>query len=134
VRTLSEAYRLQLQFDVTYNVAEGELPSTDAQDCRSGNRTVSNLGPCEPVGRDIRTRRLMHAREMPAGLQVTIAPIEPGGRSRCPPFPDSPRLFERPHQFIVNLIEVDSDHAARPTHAVAGKFTVGNEPSARSCR
>jgi hypothetical protein len=28
------------------------------------------------------------------------------GHSRCPALPDSPRLVERPHQFIINVDEV----------------------------
>jgi hypothetical protein len=34
------------------------------------------------------------------------------------PFPGSSRLVEKPHPLIIDLVEVDPDHAAGPTHAV----------------
>ncbi|SPM35788.1 Mycobacterium rhizamassiliense ORFan, partial [Mycobacterium rhizamassiliense] len=66
-----------------------------------------------------------HYRQIPRGPRLHRA-----GCSGCPPIPVSPRrLVERPHQLIVNLIEVDADHAAGPPHAVTRKFAIGYKPT-----
>ena len=60
--------------------------------------------------------------------RLIAAPIEP--TVFCPPcssFPSSPGCVEGLHQLLINFIEVDSDHATGPPHAIAREFIVGNE-------